>query len=104
MIHRRRFLETTAAAASAALLGAQPTAPLNSIAIPDSGWRLWLDQTAEWKNDAIHLPEDVDLAKLAVNAPTGGWDALSGLAGIAVELPATVEQFYCCLLYTSRCV
>jgi hypothetical protein len=94
MIHRRRFLETTAAAASAALLGAQPTAPLNSIAIPDSGWRLWLDQTAEWKNDAIHLPEDVDLAKLAVNAPTGGWDALSGLAGIAVELPATVEQFY----------
>jgi hypothetical protein len=60
----------------------------------DTGWRLWLDRQAAWRDDPIYLPEDVDLKKLPVNPPTGGWAALSDDAGIAVSLPATVEQFY----------
>jgi beta-galactosidase len=60
----------------------------------DQGWRLWLDPKAAWKDDAIFLPEDVDLQYLPVNPPTGGWAALSDSAGIGVSLPATVEEFY----------
>src|SRR5580704_17611489 len=60
----------------------------------DQGWRLWLDPEAAWQNDALYLPEDVNLQRLPVNAPTGGWPALGDKAGIPVSLPATVEQYY----------
>lgn len=60
----------------------------------DQGWRLWLDPTAAWQNDTIYLPEDVDLPRMQVNPPTGGWSVLSESAGIGVSLPATVEQYY----------
>jgi beta-galactosidase len=60
----------------------------------DRGWRLWLDPKAAWQDDAIYLPEDVDLQRMAVNPPTGGWSALNDSAGIGVSLPATVEEFY----------
>ena len=64
-------------------------------AVPlDHGWRLWLDKAAQWQNDPLFLPEDVKLGSMPVNPPTGGWSALSDKAGIAVSLPATVEQFY----------
>ena len=36
----------------------------------------------------------VDLRKLPVNPPTGGWKVLSSDAGIAVTLPGTVEEHY----------
>src|SRR5262245_49020565 len=65
-----------------------------SLAIPDDGWRLWLDTRAQWKDDEIFLPADVVLGKLPENPPTGGWGALSSDAGIGVQLPATVEQFF----------
>jgi len=60
----------------------------------DQGWRLWLDPKAAWQNDAIYLPEDVDLQKMPVNPPTGGWSVLNDSAGIGVSLPATVEEYY----------
>ena len=60
----------------------------------DQGWRLWLDPTAAWRDDAIYLPEDVDLQKMPVNRPTGGWSVLNDGAGIGVSLPATVEEYY----------
>ena len=60
----------------------------------DQGWRLWLDPSAAWQNDALFLPDDVKLEELPVNPPTGGWLALSDKAGIDVSLPATVEEFY----------
>lgn len=62
--------------------------------IPDDGWRLWPDRQAAWENDTIYLPDDVHLEQLPVNAPTGGWNVLRQDQGIAVTLPATVEQFY----------
>ena len=96
---RREFLRSSAAAlvASRIPLSAQPSAtPRDNgvLAVPDTGWRLWPDQSADWKNDTIYLPEDVHLPSLPVNAPTGGWDALSDAKGIPVTLPTTVEQYY----------
>ncbi len=83
--------------------------PENGTLIPDEGWRLWVDREAEWKQDAIFLPEDVTQngdgvvrgkgEPLPVNAPTGGWSVLANggraeTEGIAVTLPSTVEQHY----------
>ena len=67
---------------------------VNGVVIPDQSWTMRLDRAASWKDDRIFLPEEVDLAKLPVNSPTGGWSALAAQAGRAVTLPATVEQFY----------
>jgi hypothetical protein len=64
------------------------------IAVPDTEWRMWPDQKAAWKDDTIYLPDDVHLERLPVNAPTGGWGVLTSQQGIAVSLPATVEQFF----------
>jgi hypothetical protein len=101
---RREFLQASAAALVAARLPlAAPNAAApgnahnidaNVIAIPDTGWRLWPDQKAEWQNDTVYLPEDVHLASLPVNPPSGGWDALSATQGIPVTLPCTVEQYF----------
>ncbi len=70
----------------------------DSVIVPDEGWNLWLDQKAQWEDDAIFLPDDVDLKKLPVNAPTGGWQSLyarsSGDDFVVVKLPATVEQYF----------
>ena len=60
----------------------------------DKGWRLWLDPDAAWEDDALYLPEDVNPTNLPVNPPAGGWAVLNGQAGIAVSLPATVEEYY----------
>ena len=109
-ISRRTFLQSTAAAsllpALPGLAVAPNTAsthewPENGTLIPDDGWHLWVDQHAEWKDDRIYLPEDVqpgkpgDIAKLPVNAPTGGWEVLGKAANaIPVTLPGTVEQHF----------
>ena len=97
---RREFLHNSAAALVGSRIPvfaqAHAAAPRDSgpVAIPDSGWRMWPDQQAEWKNDTIYLPEDVNIANLLVNPPTGGWDALSATQGIPVTLPSTVEQYF----------
>ncbi|HXB58777.1 MAG TPA: hypothetical protein VNU95_04405, partial [Candidatus Acidoferrales bacterium] len=59
-----------------------------------SGWRMWPDTNAAWINDPLYLPDQVVLASLPSNAPTGGWSTLNNLQGIPVTLPATVEQYY----------
>jgi len=75
--------------APGASLAAQP-----SLAIPDEGWRLWIDREAVWRDDAIHLPGTFELSKLPVNPPTGGWGALASDEAITVALPTTVEQHF----------
>jgi hypothetical protein len=81
--------------APAAKAGARSVRPPAAEgAITDDGWRLWIDEKADWQDDAIHLPGDVTLSALPVNAPSGGWGVLAADAGVAVTLPATVEQFY----------
>jgi hypothetical protein len=115
-LSRRRFLQTAAVATAATQLAphlhAEPATaaipyPENGTLIPDTGWHLWIDEHAAWKEDDIFLPEDVSWigtgkdAKLCgkgqplpVNAPTGGWQTLSPNAGLEVVLPTTVEQHF----------
>lgn len=46
-----------------------------SFQIGDSGWALWLDRDASWKNDSLYLPP-ADISKITVAGPTCGWDNL----------------------------
>ena len=55
---------------------------------------MWPDRDATWQDDALYLPDELDLAKLPVRPPTGGWEALGPQRGVAVTLPASVEQYY----------
>ena len=79
------------------------TYPENGVLIPDDDWRLWIDEKAQWKNDDIFLPEDVSWidgqlcgkgVPLPVNAPSGGWSALTADTGLQVILPTSVEQHF----------
>jgi len=68
--------------------------PAQAQDISGSGWRLWVDTQASWQDDILYLPAEVNLAKLPVNPPTGGWSVLQPGAGIPVTLPTTVEEHY----------
>lgn len=76
-MHRRKFLETCAAAGAIAALNLQAQTGQASqsnefpsdlgpeaIVLPDDGWNLWIDEAARWQDDEIFLPHDVDLKKL----------------------------------------
>jgi len=110
-LSRRRFLQTTVVASAATQIvphlhaeSAEIPYPENGTLIPESGWRLWIDDKAAWQDDDIFLPEDISVdgdgvvrAKgkpLPVNPPTGGWAALTQATGLEVLLPTTVEQHF----------
>jgi len=76
------------------LLACAAFSSLRGEDISSSGWRLWPDQQAAWKDDTLYLPADVKLGSLPVNPPTGGWAALSDQQGVPVTLPSTVEEHY----------
>jgi beta-galactosidase len=117
-ISRRAFLQTTAALTTATAITPALTLPANAkpadlpypengTLIPDEGWRLWIDDKAEWQNDDIFLPEDISWGSeehdgklcakgqpLPVNPPTGGWATLTHDTGLEVTLPTSVEQHF----------
>jgi beta-galactosidase len=93
-IDRRSFLTTSLGVAATSLTPAVGVAAELSLAVPDEGWRLWIDQGAAWKDDLIHLPGAFELAKLPLNPPTGGWGALASGEAITVKLPTTVEEHF----------
>lgn len=64
-----------------------------SIDISNNDWKLILDTAAKWKKDKLFALH-VDINKLPINEPTGGWDALQKMQTINVHLPATVEEYY----------
>lgn len=76
---------------SAYYVQAQPGRIVRDIS--GNNWKLWLDTAAAWQNDPLFVPP-VDLQKLPVNLPTGGWAALTSTNSKTVHLPATVEEFY----------
>ncbi len=61
-----------------------------TLDLSGSEWKLWQDRSASWENDTLFLPP-VDLSKVPVNAPTGGWESLAN--GIPVTVPGTSEEF-----------
>ncbi len=58
-----------------------------------NNWKLWLDTAAVWQPDPLFAPP-VDINKLPVNLPTGGWASLEKVTGKIVHLPATVEEYF----------
>ena len=85
------FAQMTAIGASVTASGKSPR---TEIRLSGDGWKLWRDVKAEWKNDELFLPP-VDIAKLPVKPPTGGWRALySGSEAISVSAPGTVEEYF----------
>ena len=68
--------------------------PRSETDLSGSGWKLWLDTSAQWEKDKLYLPP-VDVKSLPVNPPTGGWQALySAKDSIKVSVPGTVEEYY----------
>jgi hypothetical protein len=65
----------------------------NVVDLSKNDWKLWLDTAARWVLDTLYAPP-VDVTKLPVNIPTGGWRALNNATGKTVHVPATVEQYY----------
>ena len=72
---------------------AQPNSGRLVQDLSNQDWHLWLDKAAPWAKDRLYAPP-VDVAKLPLNLPTGGWAALDNAEGKTVHLPATVEQYY----------
>jgi len=63
------------------------------IDLSGAGWTLWQDTKAAWEKDELFLPP-VDLSRLPVNFPSGGWDQLDRAPEkIAVSVPGTVEGY-----------
>ena len=71
-----------------------PTGPRRTLDLSGAGWQLWLDRAASWEQDELFAPP-VELAKVPVNEPTGGWTALAAAKSDRwdVSVPATVEQY-----------
>ena len=97
-VTRRGFFKLASTLAAATALPGDSLfaedAPSSTVPIPDVGWRMWPDTAAEWQDDELFLPDEVDLLKLTANPPTGGWAALNTQQGIPIALPASVEQYY----------
>ncbi|WP_071134065.1 glycoside hydrolase family 2 [Millionella massiliensis] len=55
-------------------------------------WKVWLDQNAPWQEDTLYLPQEMNLERLPIHAPTCGWDSLYTRKGKACAVPTTVEQ------------
>jgi hypothetical protein len=68
--------------------------PRAALELAGSGWRAWMDSQAAWANDAVVAPGDVNLTKLPVNPPTGGWQVLNDSAGRSCSIPASVEELF----------
>lgn len=66
--------------------------PRQEIDLSGAGWSLWQDKAASWEHDPL-FPPPVDVSKLPINAPTGGWGVLRSSTAMAVEVPGTAEQY-----------
>jgi hypothetical protein len=69
-------------------------AETQTLAIPDTGWNVWLDKDAKWQDEPAYLPGDDPLSAIAARPPTPGWDALDETGATVVTLPTTVEQHF----------
>ncbi len=68
--------------------------PRAALELAGAGWRAWMDPQAVWVNDTVLSPGDVNLTKLPVNPPTGGWQSLNDSAGRSCSIPASVEELF----------
>jgi hypothetical protein len=95
MLKKLTTLFLVTVAASPAASSADPVKPRQEVSVDGSGWRVWLDEEAEWQNDKLYAPGEVPaLDKLPVNPPTGGWEVLVDKTGKACAIPASVEEYF----------
>lgn len=87
----RRFLAVTLAGVMFIAASLRASQPRIEMDLSGPGWKLWQDKDAKWESDELFLPP-VDVARLPVNPPTGGWDALNA-GGLDVSVPGTVEEY-----------
>ncbi len=71
----------------------QAKAARQELDLSGMGWKVWLDEKAEWKKDPFYWPSEVNLEKLPVNPPTDGWGTLDKVGKPAV-LPGCIEEYY----------
>lgn len=55
-------------------------------------WCLTLDTAATFEEETLYLPQEVNIAQLPINQPTGGWSLLDRPQRQGLHLPATVEE------------
>ncbi|MEO8405634.1 MAG: sugar-binding domain-containing protein [Chitinophagaceae bacterium] len=72
---------------------AQAQAGRQVVDLSNNNWKLSLDTAASWQHEKLYAPP-VDISKLPVNLPTGGWSMLAKAPAKTVHLPATVEEYY----------
>jgi len=66
----------------------------SAVDLSQQRWSICLDTAAKWQQDSLYAPP-VNLSKVRVNIPTGGWALLENKPWVThTTLPATVEQFY----------
>ena len=64
------------------------------LEISGAGWKIWLDTAAQWQDDRIYLPDDLNLAELASTPPTTGWEDLYRNKGVDCSIPGTAEEYF----------
>ena len=64
------------------------------VDIPDTGWNVWLDKGAKWKDEAVYFPGEASIGAIQSRPPTPGWEALGARDSAVVTLPTTVEQHF----------
>jgi len=67
--------------------------PHDSRSLSGRGWRLWVDSAAEYERDRLHLPGTFRIDELPVHPPSCGWSGLDANRGLAVSVPANVEEY-----------
>ena len=91
------MIRTITIAALAAFVMAGPagadSARRGEAALSGTGWRVWLDEKAEWQKDKLYAPGEANLEQLPVNPPTGGWGVLEN-SGQPCQVPASVEEYF----------
>jgi beta-galactosidase len=68
-----------------------------SVDVPDSGWKLWLDRSANWSAETAYMPDALPKggpSAMQPHPPTGGWDVLATAPAKNITLPSTVEQHF----------
>jgi len=86
-----KFFAVVLAGSIFVAISASASQPRVEMDLSGPDWKLWQDKGAEWENDELFSPP-IDIAKLPLNLPTGGWDLLNSNA-LAVSVPGTVEEY-----------
>ncbi|MGC6431162.1 MAG: glycoside hydrolase family 2 TIM barrel-domain containing protein [Jejuia sp.] len=64
------------------------------IQLSNTAWYAQLDEDAQWQNDTLYLPSEVELSKIPVNPPTEGWQNLYKNKTVKTDIPVSIEELF----------